>query len=80
MPLTPPFFFFKQTCKETKDVSALTKAADFVKAFILGFLVEVSDFMIAEMGAQKTLHMNVLIDLGIFLCFECSSFTIYELA
>lgn len=51
-----------------------------MKAFILGFQVEVSDFMIAEMGAQKTLHMNVLIDLGIFLCFECSSFTIYELA
>lgn len=76
----PTFFFFKQTCKETKDVSALTKAADFVKAFILGFQVEVSDFMIAEMGAQKTLHMNVLIDLGIFLFFECSSFTIYELA
>lgn len=51
-----------------------------MKAFILGFQVEVSDFMIAEMGAQKTLHMNVLIDLGIFLFFECSSFTIYELA
>ncbi|XP_035883947.1 RNA-binding protein PNO1 isoform X1 [Phyllostomus discolor] len=29
-----------RTCKETKDVSALTKAADFVKAFILGFQVE----------------------------------------
>nr|XP_006114162.1 RNA-binding protein PNO1 [Pelodiscus sinensis] len=29
-----------KTCKETKDVSALTKAADFVKAFILGFQVE----------------------------------------
>ncbi|XP_052494574.1 RNA-binding protein PNO1-like [Budorcas taxicolor] len=28
------------TCKETKDVSALTKAADFVKAFIFGFQVE----------------------------------------
>ncbi|TEA31661.1 hypothetical protein DBR06_SOUSAS23910018 [Sousa chinensis] len=26
-----------RTCKETKDVSALTKAADFVKAFLLGF-------------------------------------------
>lgn len=31
-----------QTCQETKDLSALTKAADFVKAFILGFQVEVS--------------------------------------
>ncbi|KAF7249467.1 RNA-binding protein PNO1 [Varanus komodoensis] len=31
-----------KTCKETKDISALTKAADFVKAFILGFQVEVS--------------------------------------
>uniref|UniRef100_A0ACB8GEN2 Pre-rRNA-processing protein pno1 n=1 Tax=Sphaerodactylus townsendi TaxID=933632 RepID=A0ACB8GEN2_9SAUR len=29
-----------ETCKETKDISALTKAADFVKAFILGFQVE----------------------------------------
>lgn len=29
-----------RTCKETKDVSTLTKAADFVKAFILGFQVE----------------------------------------
>ncbi|XP_061478203.1 RNA-binding protein PNO1 [Rhineura floridana] len=29
-----------KTCKETKDITALTKAADFVKAFILGFQVE----------------------------------------
>ncbi|XP_063297489.1 RNA-binding protein PNO1 [Pelobates fuscus] len=29
-----------KTCKETTDVGALTKAADFVKAFILGFQVE----------------------------------------
>ncbi|KAM6082383.1 RNA-binding protein PNO1 [Chlamydotis macqueenii] len=29
-----------KTCPETKDLSALTKAADFVKAFILGFQVE----------------------------------------
>ncbi|XP_072265682.1 RNA-binding protein PNO1 [Pyxicephalus adspersus] len=29
-----------RTCKETTDVSALTKAADFVRAFILGFQVE----------------------------------------
>lgn len=29
-----------KTCKETKDIAALTKAADFVKAFILGFQVE----------------------------------------
>ncbi|KAM9316165.1 RNA-binding protein PNO1 [Gastrophryne carolinensis] len=29
-----------RTCKETSDVAALTKAADFVKAFILGFQVE----------------------------------------
>ncbi|XP_043838604.1 RNA-binding protein PNO1 [Dromiciops gliroides] len=29
-----------RTCKDTKDVSALTKAVDFVKAFILGFQVE----------------------------------------
>lgn len=29
-----------KTCKETQDISALTKAADFVKAFVLGFQVE----------------------------------------
>ncbi|KAL4639917.1 RNA-binding protein PNO1 [Arapaima gigas] len=29
-----------KTCKETKDISSLTKAADFVKAFVLGFQVE----------------------------------------
>ncbi|KAJ0066971.1 hypothetical protein NL108_006191, partial [Boleophthalmus pectinirostris] len=29
-----------KTCKETQDISALTKASDFVKAFILGFQVE----------------------------------------
>uniref|UniRef100_A0A3Q3RA64 RNA-binding protein PNO1 n=1 Tax=Monopterus albus TaxID=43700 RepID=A0A3Q3RA64_MONAL len=29
-----------KTCKETQDISALTKATDFVKAFILGFQVE----------------------------------------
>ncbi|XP_025889806.1 RNA-binding protein PNO1 [Nothoprocta perdicaria] len=29
-----------KTCPETEDISALTKAADFVKAFVLGFQVE----------------------------------------
>ncbi|XP_056616649.1 RNA-binding protein PNO1 [Triplophysa dalaica] len=29
-----------KTCKETQEISALTKAADFVKAFVLGFQVE----------------------------------------
>ena len=29
-----------RTCKDTKDVLALTKATDFVKAFVLGFQVE----------------------------------------
>ncbi|KAM9364269.1 RNA-binding protein PNO1 [Pholidichthys leucotaenia] len=29
-----------KTCKDTQDISSLTKAADFVKAFILGFQVE----------------------------------------
>jgi len=29
-----------KTCKDTQDIGALTKAADFVKAFILGFQVE----------------------------------------
>lgn len=31
-----------QTCKETQDIGSLTKAADFVKAFVLGFQIEVS--------------------------------------
>lgn len=35
-----PSFF--QTCKETQDIGSLTKASDFVKAFVLGFQVEVS--------------------------------------
>ncbi|CAM9302714.1 unnamed protein product [Lampetra planeri] len=29
-----------KTCKETQDIASLTKAADFVKAFALGFQVE----------------------------------------
>lgn len=29
-----------KTCKETQDIGALTRAADFVKAFVLGFQVE----------------------------------------
>nr|XP_057914638.1 RNA-binding protein PNO1 [Doryrhamphus excisus] len=29
-----------KTCKETQDISALTKASDFVKAFVLGFQIE----------------------------------------
>ncbi|XP_077352033.1 RNA-binding protein PNO1 [Festucalex cinctus] len=29
-----------KTCKDTQDIASLTKAADFVKAFILGFQVE----------------------------------------
>ncbi|XP_055494831.1 RNA-binding protein PNO1 [Leucoraja erinacea] len=29
-----------KTCKETQDIASLTKAADFVKAFVLGFQVE----------------------------------------
>ncbi|XP_041865469.1 RNA-binding protein PNO1 [Melanotaenia boesemani] len=29
-----------KTCKETEDISSLTKASDFVKAFVLGFQVE----------------------------------------
>lgn len=29
-----------KTCKETQDIGALTKATDFVKAFVLGFQVE----------------------------------------
>lgn len=31
-----------QTCKDTKDIGSLQKAADFVRAFTLGFEVDVS--------------------------------------
>ena len=31
-----------QTCKDTTDIGALQKAADFVRAFTLGFEVDVS--------------------------------------
>ncbi|XP_037592033.1 RNA-binding protein PNO1 [Cebus imitator] len=48
-----------RTCKETKDVSALTKAADFVKAFILGFQVEVSKSMTSKMRICKILSVNI---------------------
>lgn len=30
-----------QTCKDTKDIGSLQKAADFVRAFTLGFEVDV---------------------------------------
>lgn len=35
-------FFCLQTCKDTKDIGSLQKAADFVRAFTLGFEVDVS--------------------------------------
>lgn len=34
-----------QTSKDTKDIGAIQKAADFVQAFILGFEVEVSLYL-----------------------------------
>lgn len=41
--IVPSFF---QTCKNTQDIGSLTKAADFVKAFVLGFQVEVSTIIL----------------------------------
>lgn len=35
-------YLFFQTCKDTKDIGSLQKAADFVRAFTLGFEVDVS--------------------------------------
>ncbi|KAK3093781.1 hypothetical protein FSP39_020135 [Pinctada imbricata] len=32
--------YILQTCKDTKDIGALQKAADFVRAFTLGFEVD----------------------------------------
>ena len=37
---------FPQTCKDTTDIGALQKAADFVRAFTLGFEVDVSNSII----------------------------------
>lgn len=34
-------YFSFQTCKDTKDIGSLQKAADFVRAFTLGFEVDV---------------------------------------
>ena len=34
-----------KTCKETTDASAIQKAEDFVRAFTLGFEVDVSDIL-----------------------------------
>lgn len=34
-------YLFFQTCKDTKDIGSLQKAADFVRAFTLGFEVDV---------------------------------------
>lgn len=54
---SPPYVhLFFQTCKDTKDVSALTKAADFVKAFVLGFQVEVSG--LARLGSAQCGHFS----------------------
>lgn len=36
------FVFVFQTSKDTTDIGAIQKAADFVQAFLLGFEVEVS--------------------------------------
>lgn len=37
-----PVYLSFQTCKDTKDIGSLQKAADFVRAFTLGFEVDVS--------------------------------------
>jgi RNA-binding protein PNO1 len=34
------FFNFKQTCAETTDAGNIQKAADFIRAFVLGFEVD----------------------------------------
>ena len=41
--------FFVQTSKHTKELGALQKGADFVKAFALGFDVNVSRFSYTSM-------------------------------
>lgn len=41
MPHVPSF----QTCKDTQDITSLQRATDFVRAFVLGFQVEVSTWV-----------------------------------
>lgn len=48
---------FLQTCKETQDIGSLTKAADFVKAFVLGFQIEVS---ITKGGSHSLFYFFIL--------------------
>lgn len=45
----PVLIFFVQTSKHTKELGALQKGADFVKAFALGFDVNVSRFSYTSM-------------------------------
>lgn len=55
-----------QTCKETQDIGALQKAADFVKAFTLGFDVDVS-FIFGDVSFFPVIVRFCLI--LILLCF-----------
>lgn len=41
-----PYLFSSQASKETTDIGAIQKAADFVQAFMLGFEVEVNLFIL----------------------------------
>lgn len=54
-----------QTCKETQEISALTKAADFVKAFILGFQVEVSAQVLLFKVSSRCKKCHVMNNLSI---------------
>ena len=51
--------FSYQTCKDTQDIGALQKAADFVKAFTLGFEVDVS-IILQTMLSTSTEKIMVL--------------------
>jgi len=59
--------FILQACKETKDIGALQKAADFVKAFTLGFEVEVCIIFV------EMVHLETLMDILLFTSLLLSS-------
>lgn len=59
---------FFQTCKETQDIGALTKAADFVKAFVLGFQVEVGTLLERSLTSVIILLLFVNVLCGIVQC------------
>jgi hypothetical protein len=58
---TLPFLFGEQTCEATESPAALQKGADFIRAFTLGFEVQVTalDFMLLPGSGSARRHAAV---------------------